>query len=217
MRPVAAGELSPRVALATGIASLVAGLTLCALIRPLLAIVGLAYVSLTVSYTLLWRQIVVLDVIAIAGGFVLRAVAGGVAAPVTLSRWFLLVVTCSAVAVAAGKRHAELASSAADPTRRPRRVLRVYSGRGLAAILWLATIGATFAYLMWALALPSVYGIPWRPLSVIPFAAALIGYWRLVRSGLGEAPEELFLRDPWLRTAALLWLLLFAVGVDVAG
>ena len=49
-----------------------------------------------------------LDIVAIAGGFVLRAVAGGVAAPVTLSRWFVLVVTCAAVFVAAGKRQAEL-------------------------------------------------------------------------------------------------------------
>ena len=64
--------------------------------------------ALTLSYTFVWREIVLFDLVAIAGGFVLRAVAGGVAAPVTLSRWFLLVVTAAAVMVAAGKRLAEL-------------------------------------------------------------------------------------------------------------
>ena len=65
---------------------------------------ALGYLLLTLSYTLLWRHLLVLDLFAIAGGFVLRAVAGGVAAPVTLSRWFLLVITFAAVFVAAGKR-----------------------------------------------------------------------------------------------------------------
>ena len=54
------------------------------------------YIALTLSYTLVLAPLLVLDIVAIAGGFVLRAVAGGVAAPVTLSRWFVLVVTASA-------------------------------------------------------------------------------------------------------------------------
>ena len=74
----------------------------------MLTLVGFGYLALTVTYTLVWRHLLVLDILAIAGGFVLRAVAGGVAAPVTLSRWFLLVVTSAAVFVAAAKRYAEL-------------------------------------------------------------------------------------------------------------
>ena len=88
-RPVAAGELEPRAALALGAALMLVGLALCVAIRPLLLAVGAGYLALTLSYTVLWRRIVVLDIVAIAGGFVLRAVAGGVAAPVTLSRWFV--------------------------------------------------------------------------------------------------------------------------------
>jgi decaprenyl-phosphate phosphoribosyltransferase len=219
-RPVAAGELSPRVALATGCGSIVAGICLCAAIRPLLAIVGIAYVTLTVSYTLVWRQIVVLDIFAIAGGFVLRAVAGGVAAPVTLSRWFLLVVTFGAIMVAASKRYAERtapASTAPGPVRGRRRVLHVYSDRGLAAIIGVTAAGSLVAYAIWALELPAVNGIPWRLVTVVPFAAALVAYGRLVRRGAGEAPEELFLGDTWLRLIGLIWLLLFALGVDAAG
>ena len=107
-RPVAARELEPRFAAALGLSMLLAGILLCAAIGPLLALVGAAYAALTLSYTLVWRHLIVFDIFAVAGGFVLRAVAGGVAAPVTLSRWFLLVVTASAVSVAAAKRYAEL-------------------------------------------------------------------------------------------------------------
>ena len=99
-RPVAAGELSPRSAAVLGGVLVLAGVALCYAIAPLLAGVGLGYVTLTLTYSAFWRYVPVLDVVAIAGGFVLRAVAGGVAAPVTLSRWFVLVVSCAAVFVA---------------------------------------------------------------------------------------------------------------------
>src|SRR5205807_338323 len=80
------------------------GLGICGLVRPLLVLVGAGYVALTLTYSMVWRHILLLDIVAIAGGFLLRAVAGGVAAPVRLSRWFLLVVTFAAIFVAAGKR-----------------------------------------------------------------------------------------------------------------
>ena len=107
-RPIAAGEIDPRFATALGLSLMLAGILLCAAIGPLLGLVGLGYAALTLSYTLVWRHVIVFDIFAVAGGFVLRAVAGGVAAPVTLSRWFLLVVISSAVFVAAAKRYAEL-------------------------------------------------------------------------------------------------------------
>src|SRR5271157_2265096 len=99
-RPEAAGQISPLTATVTGAGSIAAGLLLCAAISPLLGIVALAYIALTITYTLMWRRVFLLDITAIAGGFVLRALAGGVAAPVTLSRSFVLVVTFAALMVA---------------------------------------------------------------------------------------------------------------------
>ena len=86
---MAAGELATRDAILLGVGCLIAGLVLCDLVRPLLVAVGAGYVALTLSYTMVWRHLLLLDIVAIGGGFVLRAVAGGVAAPVALSRWFL--------------------------------------------------------------------------------------------------------------------------------
>jgi decaprenyl-phosphate phosphoribosyltransferase len=214
-RPVAAGELAPAAALRLGVALMIAGLVLCALVRPLLLLVGASYVALTLTYSVLWRRVVILDIVAIAGGFVLRAVAGGVAAPVALSRWFIVVITCAALLVAAGKRYAELTRTTADAAAK-RRVLHLYTPRRLRMILAASGAGALFAYGVWAFEIPTVDGVPWRPLTVIPFAAALVRYGQLVLSGDGEAPEELVLRDRWLALAAVSWLIVFAIGVQAA-
>lgn len=215
-RPVASGLLDPRAATVFGIALMLAGLALCALVRPLLALVGAGYLALTLSYTMIWRHILLLDVIAIAGGFVLRAVAGGVAAPVTLSRWFVLVVTCAAVFVAAGKRQAELVRARANGER-PRRVLERYSPARLRLILAGSGAGALFAYCVWAFQLPDIHGIPWRPLTIVPFAFCMLRYGVRLQAGDGEAPEDLLLGDRWLLAAGAVWLALFALSVHAAG
>jgi decaprenyl-phosphate phosphoribosyltransferase len=214
-RPVAAGEIGPRTALILGAALIVVGVAVCFVVRPLLAVVALGYVALTLSYTMVWRRIALLDVVAIAGGFVLRALAGGVAAPVTLSRWFVLVISCAALFVAAGKRHSELVRA----TRRGapgRRVLTLYNGMRLRLLLVASAVAALFAYSMWAFQLPIVDGVPWRPLSILPFAVCLARYGVLLQAGDGEAPEELILKDRRLQLAGLVWLVVFALGVHAA-
>jgi decaprenyl-phosphate phosphoribosyltransferase len=215
-RPVAAGELDPRAALAISAALMVAGLLLSALVRPLLAAIAATYLALTLSYTVVWRHVLILDVVAIAGGFVLRAMAGGVAAPVALSRWFVLVVTFAAVFVAAGKRQSEL-RQAAPGNPGGRRVLELYGEARLRLILAGSGVCALFAYCVWAFELPAVDNVPWRPLTIVPFAACLLRYGALVRAGDGEAPEELLVSDRRLLAAAVAWLVLFALGVHAAG
>jgi decaprenyl-phosphate phosphoribosyltransferase len=218
LRPVAAGELDPRLAVGLGFALMVIGLWLCFAVRPLLLAVGAGYVALTLSYTLVWRHLLLLDIVAIAGGFVLRAVAGGVAPPVTLSRWFILVVTGASVFLAAGKRHAELRRvGAAAAVAGRRRVLEGYTIGRLRLILWASACLALVAYAMWASELPDVHGVPWRPLTIVPFAVGIVRYGMLVGAGQGESPEELVLRDRLLQIAGVAWLALFALGVHAAG
>jgi decaprenyl-phosphate phosphoribosyltransferase len=215
-RPVAAGEVSPRDAAVSGAVWIASGLILGAAVTPMVAVVGLAYVALTVTYSWIWRRLLLLDLVALAGGFVLRAIAGGVAAPVGLSRWFVLVVTCVAVFVAAGKRLAELVRA---PSRgaEGRPVLRLYTRALLDRVLALAGAGALFAYCVWAFELPDIDGVPWRPLTVIPFTVCLLRYGSLVQIGAGEAPEEILTADRTLAIAAVGWLLLFVMSVNAAG
>ncbi|HEY6397591.1 MAG TPA: UbiA family prenyltransferase, partial [Solirubrobacteraceae bacterium] len=215
-RPVAAGELSEQAGIRLGVGLLVGGLALCAAVRPLLLLVGFAYAALTVSYTLLWRRVLLLDLVAIAGGFVLRAIAGGVAAPVTLSKWFLVVISAAAVLVAAGKRRAELTRTTLGGQAR-RDVLELYSHSLLDMILVGSAAVALFAYAMWAFAIPQVDGVPWRPLTLIAFAACIARYGVLVARGGGETPEDLVISDRWLLLAGLTWLVVFALGVHAVG
>jgi decaprenyl-phosphate phosphoribosyltransferase len=214
-RPIAAGELEPRVALIAAGALMLIGLGACLAVRPWLLAVGVAYVVSTFTYSLVWRRIPIVDVGAIAFGFVLRAVAGGVAAPVGLSRSFVLVVTFGAVFVAFGKRYAELARTRANGAA-TRRALAGYSVPGLRAILVASAVLAFAAYCVWALRHPTGNGIPWRLITIIPFGACLGRYSILLQRGAGEAPEELLLKDRWLLALSTAWIVVFALSVHAA-
>ena len=210
-RPVAAGQLSPRAALGLAAALGICGLALAAAVRLELAAVGCAYLALTASYSLWWRRMIVLDIVAVAGCFVVRAVAGGVAADVPLSRWFLVVTSCCAVFVVAGKRHAELVDGARPALTRV--ALRRYSSFVLRAVLTAAAGGALVAYAVWAFRRPE-HG-PWYELSIVPFVIWLGRYGVLLRRGDGEAPEELILHDWTLLLLSLAWTVLFLCGIYV--
>ena len=216
LRPVAAGDLSPWAAITAGAAAIATGLTACLLVSPLLALVALGYVALTLSYTLVWRHLVVFDIVAVAGGFVLRAIAGGVSANVPLSVWFIAVVTLAAVLVATGKRRAELLRAEVGQAPR-RRVLAHYTDRALQTLLFVSAVGALIAYYLWAFEAKVGAGIPWRVLTILPFTAAIIRYVALVRGGDGEAPEEMLFADRPLQIASAMWLALFALQVNAGG
>ena len=207
-RPVAAGELAPRGALrlATVIAAL--GLALAVAVRPMLGLVAIGYLTLTTSYSICWRRIVVADVVAVAGGFVVRAVAGGVATGIALSYSFNRHRgLCPDVVV--GKRHAELVRSGSRPPSRT--TLRRYSRRMLRLILAGAAALGCVAYASWAFARPGLG--TWRELSIVPFVLWLGRYLKTLAAGAGESPEELILRDRPLLALSLVWVALFTGGV----
>jgi decaprenyl-phosphate phosphoribosyltransferase len=208
-RPIAAGQLSPQKALRAASALAVAGLILAVLVRPALAIVVLCYGALTVSYSLWWRNIVVADILAVAGGFVLRATAGGAAAGIPLSRSFLVVTSACALFLIVGKRYAEILGGGAHSATRP--TLRRYSRGTLRLLLVGAAALGCIAYARWSFGRPELG--PWLALSLIPFSLWLSRYAARLSQGGGEAPEELVLRDPVLLALGLLWTLLFTVGI----
>ena len=212
-RPVAAGELSPRRALRTAAVLALLGMAIALAVRPGLAAAAAAYLALTTSYSLWWRQIAFFDIVAVAGGFLLRAVGGAAAADVPLSRAFLVVSAACALFVVAGKRYAELV--AAEPaSSRVRPALRRYTRRSLRRLVICAAGLGCVAYALWAFTRAD--GWPWLALSLLPFALWLARYWTMVDAGAGEAPEELILQDPPLLALGGLWMLMFAAGVYAA-
>ena len=72
---------------------------------------------------------------------------------------------------------------------------------------------ALFAYCVWAFQPFDVDAFPWRPLTIVPFAACLARYALHIQRGEGEAPEDLVLGDRWLSAAGITWVVLFGVSV----
>jgi decaprenyl-phosphate phosphoribosyltransferase len=210
-RPIAAGELSPRTALNAAAALAAAGIATAAAIAPGLGVLAVTYLLLTGSYSLWLRRIAVLDMLAIAGGFVLRALAGGVATDIYLSRWFVLVTAFCAVFLVAAKRLAELREPVAAASVRA--TLTRYTRRGLIAAVAGAAVAASASYASWAATRPS--HVAWYALSVVPFVLWLTRYAALISSGAGQAPEEVILRDRVLLALSAMWGVLYLGGVYV--
>jgi decaprenyl-phosphate phosphoribosyltransferase len=210
-RPIAAGEVSVSVALTTALLLALAGLGIAAALRPALAEVGAAYLALTVSYTVWWRHVAIADIAAVAAGFVLRALAGGVATAVPLSRWFLIVTSFGALFLVAAKRFAELPGVRGASVRTP---LREYSPAYLRFVMVLAAAVAVGGYCLWAFQRRHA-GATWYDLTIVPFVLWLLRYALLVEQGAGQAPEELVLGDRFLLVMTLAWAGLFAGAVYV--
>jgi decaprenyl-phosphate phosphoribosyltransferase len=210
-RPVAAGELSVPAALRTAVVFAIVGIGGATAIAPGLGLVALGYMLMTASYSLWWRRVVVLDILAIAAGFVLRALAGGVATDIYLSRWFVLVTAFCAIFLVAAKRLAELRDDTGDGEARA--TLRRYSLGSLRLTLVTAAMAAGVAYTSWAFTRPA--HVAWYVLSIFPFLLWLGRYAALIGAGAGQAPEELILRDRMLLVLSVTWGLLFLGGVYV--
>lgn len=214
-RPIAAGQLSPRVAVVWGVAGLAAAVAFAALAGSgALAVVVLAYAVMMVAYSLWLRQLVIVDVAVIAGGFILRAVAGGVATGTPLSEWFLIVASFGALCLAAGKRHAEVVALGESGAAH-RSALPAYTPAFTQYLLTLGSGVAAVGYCLWAFETPHptpLVGAPWLALSVVPFVLGLLRYALLALAGRGGQPEEIALRDRPLQLLGAVWLLLVAVG-----
>ncbi len=215
-RPIAAGEVSVRLAVATAVVLAAGGLALAFAVTPWLAAVGLGYVLLTGSYTLWWRQIAVADIAAVASGFILRALAGAVATDVAVSRWFLAVTSFGALFLVAGKRYSELrAASSGSATKRAS--LEQYSERYLMFVVGLAATVTVTAYCLWAFQRSHQARLSWYELTVIPFVLWLLRYALLIDRGASETPDELVLGDRFLLIVGAAWAALFVAGVYVVG
>lgn len=206
-RPVAAGLISPDQATAAGAVTVALGIWLALAVSDALCAVAAAYAALNVAYSTWLRRVAIADIAAIATAFVLRAIAGGVAAGVPLSRWFVLVVSFAALFVAAGKRYADLVQPRA---RGSRRVLDQYTPEFLRLVMGVACAAALGAYALWAFAA----GVSvWRELTIVPFALALLRYGLLVTAGRGGEPEAVLFGDRFTQATCVAWIALFALGV----
>ncbi len=211
MRPIAAGEVTPRLALLA--AAILAGLGIATgtWLDVRLGLTLVIYAALQVSYALWLKHMAVIDLAVVASGFLLRAVGGGVAVDVALSQWFLLVAAFGSLFMVAGKRYSEMHSlGSAAGTRRS---LSLYSESYLRFVWGLAAGVTITAYSLWAFEISPGTGIPWQAISIAPFVLALLRYAVDIDRGLAGEPEDIVLRDHVLQAIGLVWLATFALGV----
>ena len=203
-RPVARGELSRRSALALAAALAGAALGLAFALGPVSALLLALFLGLQAAYTLSLRNVVLLDVLSIAGLFVLRAAAGAEAVDVRISPWLLLCTALLALFLALAKRRGELvlADRAATPGR------SVLSGYSLALVDQLVTVVTAATIVAYSIyTLSSVHSA--AMMATIPFVVfGLFRYLLLVhRDDLGEEPEHILLSDRPILVAVALWAL----------
>lgn len=214
-RPIAAGALAPGVALAAAAVLLAFGAGLAAHVGVSFAALAVAYVALQALYMAVLKHVVVVDLFAIAAGFVLRVVAGADAAGVPVSNWLYLCTILGSLFLVLEKRRAELVTLGPEAMRH-RPILAEYPP---AWIDQLGTILATcciLAYGLYTVAPDTLarFGTDRLKLTV-PFV--LFGFARYLylvhRHGAGGAPERVLLDDRPTQVNVGLWIVTAAWAI----
>ncbi|MFZ9383248.1 MAG: decaprenyl-phosphate phosphoribosyltransferase [Ilumatobacteraceae bacterium] len=213
-RPIAAGEIPLSVARVVGSALVVLGAAVAFACGWRAGVAVSVYLVVTVSYSFGLKRIAVVDLMVVASGFVIRAIAGAEAADVPMSTWFLLCTSFGSLFIVTGKRFAEFREMGTDATT-TRSTLAQYTMEYLRAILTVS-LGATLvAYCIWAFETKEIADLTWPlyELSIVPMLGALLRYALLLERGEGSAPEEIFFRDRTIQVMGVLWVAVFAAGV----
>ena len=207
-RPIAAGRLPAGVAIAAAIVLVVVGLVFAAILSGPFLVTALAYVVLLIAYSAWLKHIVIVDVLVVAGGFVLRAVAGAVVIDVEMSGWLLICTILLALFLALGKRRYEYVALEQDAVRH-RPILAEYSPALLDQMIAVVTASTVTAYALYTMSPETVakFRTHWLP-ATLPFV--LYGIFRylylLYQRRLGGNPSELLLSDRALLINTVCWI-----------
>jgi decaprenyl-phosphate phosphoribosyltransferase len=212
MRPVASGAISVTAAYSFAVLAALASLAFAAAADPWLVTVVVGYLALTTAYSTRLKHEPVLDICAVALGFFLRAVAGGVATSTPLSRWFVIVTAFGSLYLVTGKRYAEVLKFS-DRRGDIRRSLDGYTAGYLTHVLAVAAGVAIVGYCAWSLV---GYRSLAAQLSIIPFVVGILRFGLIIDRGEAAEPEEIFLRDRQLQVIGLAWAVLMAIDVYVS-
>ncbi len=202
-RPIARGELSPAAALVLAGALAVVSLALVIPLGVWSIVFLLAFAALQAAYSLGLKHVVLIDVMAIGGLFVLRAAAGAEAVDVRISPWLLLCTALLALFLAFAKRRGELVLVGADRTP-GRPVLEGYSLELVDQLVSVVAASTVIAYSLYTFTARDSKAL----MATIPFV--LFGVFRYLllihRRDLGEEPEQVLLKDAPILLAVAGWI-----------
>ncbi|WP_405487666.1 decaprenyl-phosphate phosphoribosyltransferase [Nocardia sp. NBC_00511] len=211
-RPIAAGVVPVNLAYVLSVVLLAASILLSFAANWHLAIVMAVYIGIQLAYCFGLKHQAVLDICIVSSGFLLRAVAGGVASDIRLSQWFLLIMAFGSLFMATGKRYAEL-KIALDTGAKIRKSLEYYTPTYLRFVWTLSATAVVVFYGLWAFEQDKNKDTIWFAISMVPFVVAIMRYAVDVDRGEAGEPEEIALGDRVLQFLAIA--LIGAVGVAV--
>ncbi len=216
-RPVAAGLISPTLALALAVGLAAAGLlgaraldvsTRAADADHIHVFTGCAlYLGLNVAYTLVLKRVPFVDLVCLAAGLVLRALVGAAVLSLVPSFWLVVCCFCLALFLAAGKRRLEVSKLGVDGALAARPLLAGYSRSVLDSVLVATAIATSASYVTYTLSPITAAKMGGRGLIVTtPFVLfAVARYARLVLDERGHDPVALLIGDRAILAAGLLW------------
>ncbi|MFC9836538.1 decaprenyl-phosphate phosphoribosyltransferase [Rhodococcus sp. NPDC127530] len=211
-RPIAAGVLPVNLAFGMAVVLLGGSLALSFLANWQLAVVMAVYIGIQLAYCFGLKHQAVLDICIVSSGFLLRAIAGGVAAEIALSQWFLLVMAFGSLFMAAGKRYAEL-QLAERTGAKIRKSLENYTTTYLRFVWTLSATAVVLCYGLWAFQQDDLKATNWYAISMVPFTIAILRYAVDVDGGEAGEPEEIALGDRVLQLLAIAWIGVVGVAV----
>jgi 4-hydroxybenzoate polyprenyltransferase len=205
LRPIASGDVSPTIAAFLAGALALVGAIGSYAISPRFGLTATGYLLLTLAYSAWLKHIVIIDVLAIAAGFVARAVAGAVAVSVEISPWLLVCTTLGALFLGLAKRRAELETLQEDAGEH-RPILNEYTPALLDQMITIVTSATLMAYALYTFNSPTARGHR-SLMGTIPFVIyGIFRYLYLIhaKSG-GGSPENTLFEDKPLLVTILLW------------
>ncbi|GJF09741.1 decaprenyl-phosphate phosphoribosyltransferase [Mycolicibacterium cyprinidarum] len=204
-RPIAAGVVPEWLAYSLAVVLGAASLAISWWVTPDLALVMAIYIGIQLAYCFGLKHQPVIDICIVSSGFLIRAIAGGVAAEVPLSQWFLMMMAFGSLFMAAGKRYAEL--QLAEMTgAKIRKSLESYTSSYLRFVWTLSATSLVLCYGLWAFERDGTGGTSWFVISMVPFTIAILRYAVDVDGGMAGEPEEIALKDRVLQLLALAWI-----------
>ena len=232
-RPLANGDISKPQAIVIAIILLIISLIGSYLVSPAFFIITLIYFIMQFSYTILLKHIEIIDILTLAGGYILRVIAGEVVTAIHTSAWLILTVIALSLFLAIGKRRSELtllASRNGTQALTVRKTLSHYSEKLLDVYL---SIFATSTFISYALftfqenprgvtlntdlipadILGTYLQRKWLMITIIPVAYGLMRYLqRIYEKHEGESPERVLFSDRPLLISVLVWVVM-TIGI----
>jgi len=207
LRPIASGALSTRAAILLSLVLGLGSLGLSAVLGLSFLLCAALYLALNILYSFRLKEIVILDVLSVSLGFVLRAVAGGVAIGVLVSDWLLVCTLLLALFLALAKRRHELVSLTTSATGH-RKILAEYSPYLLDQMISVVTASCLTAYAFYTMAPDTVQKYRTEKLAwTIPFVLyGIFRYLYLVhQKEKGGSPTDILVTDRPLLLNVFLW------------